>query len=280
MQKYEANRPENPHLLRYLKPSKSRAQRETLGITLSYRGHIFCYALRRLGVSVAILIAGAAVLGASAVAGGSTFSSQSEMEGQPRNVIKLGVYRFIVNDDASDIEGPFTPPGASANVLDTYSFALSYERFLTDNISVQLAAGYPPKFEVDGSGSIAGLGKIASTTALNPSIFVNYHFLDASAPIRPYVGIGANYTNFVDEQPTDSLEMGLGGATDVSLSSFVAVAVTGGVNIDLGGPWLASASISYLSSSTEVTIKTGGIVRKMDIDLDPVTLFVGLGYKF
>lgn len=225
-------------------------------------------------------MAGAAVSGAPALASDNTFAWQSGMGGQPRNVIKFGVYRFVVNDDASDIEGPFTPPGASANVLDTYSFALSYERFLTENISVQVAAGYPPKFEVDGSGSIAGLGEIASTTALNPSIFVNYHFLDESAPIRPYVGVGVNYTNFVDEQPTTSLEAGLGGATDVSLSSFVAVAVTGGVNIDLGGPWLASASVSYLSSSTEATIKTGGIVRKMDIDLDPITLFVGLGYKF
>lgn len=197
-----------------------------------------------------------------------------------KNLVRVGAYRFFVNDVADDIAGIFTPPNASANVKDTTSFALSYARFLTENISVQLAAGYPPKFAVAGSGSIAPLGEIASVTALNPTLFLNYHFFGAHSSVRPYLGVGVNYTNFVDEQPSTSLEAGLGGATSISLSSFVALAVTAGIDIKLQGPWVASISASYLSSDTTATITTGGIDRTMAIELDPVTLFVGLGYQY
>lgn len=195
------------------------------------------------------------------------------------NMIKVGIHRFIVNDEADDIVGPFTPPGATVNVLDSTGFALIYNRFLTDNISLQLSAGYPPEFEVKGAGVIAGLNKVVTTTALNPSVFLNYHFLERSAAIRPYVGIGVNYTNFVREEASASLE-GLLGPTRVSLSSFVAVAVTAGVDVRLGGPWTASISVSYLSTDTTATLVSGGIQRTMDVELDPVTVFVGLGYTF
>jgi outer membrane protein len=198
----------------------------------------------------------------------------------PKHLIKIGAYRFFVRDDADDLDGPFTPPFASADVNDTTSFALSYSRFLSDHLSVQFAMGYPPKFTVDGAGTISALGEIVTFATINPTVFFNYHFLEPSARIRPYVGIGVNYTNFIDEDPSTTLALGLGGPTSISLSSFVAIAATAGVDIQLHGPWIASVSLNYLRSDTTATITTGGIERTMDIDVDPLTLFVGIGYQF
>lgn len=209
----------------------------------------------------------------------SDLNADSAVSG-PKHLVKIGAYRFFVQDDAGDIQGPFTPPFATGDVNDTTSFALSYSRFLTDRLSVQFAMGYPPKFSVDGAGTISPLGEIVTVTAINPTVFLNYHFLDHTARIRPYVGIGVNYTNFVDEQPSASLQLGLGGATNISLSSFVAITATAGVDVRLHGPWIASVSVNYLSSDTTATISTGGLERTMDIDVDPITVFVGLGYEF
>ncbi len=215
------------------------------------------------------------VTSGSVMAGEPSFSSDA-----PKNVVKVGAYHFFVNDDAAGIAGPFTPAGATANVIDTTSFAFVYQRFLTDSLSIQVAGGYPPKFGVDGDGVIGGLGEVVTLTALNPTIFLSYHFLDRTAAIRPFLGVGVNYTNFVDEQSTAALDAALFGSTRVSLSSFVAVAVTAGADIRIAGPWTASVSLSYLSADTDATLVTGGISRTMNIELDPVTFFIGIGYEF
>lgn len=198
----------------------------------------------------------------------------------PRNQLSIGINRFIVNDRSDSMSGLYTPPGATADVFDTTSLAVTYRRYLGDRLSVQLAIGAPPKFDVHGDGTVAGLGTIVSLTALNPTVFLNYHFGERDWRVRPFAGVGVNYTRFVDEEASASLTWALGGPTSVSLESYVALAVIAGVDVQLPGDWVGTVSATYLSAETTATLNTFGIERKMDFEVDPVTLTFALGYAF
>ena len=56
----------------------------------------------------------------------------------------------------------------------------------------------------DGKGAIANLGKIGKTALLPPTLTLQYHFAPKT-DVRPYAGIGVNYSKFYNERaPTRS----------------------------------------------------------------------------
>lgn len=66
--------------------------------------------------------------------------------------------------------------------------------FFTKNIAVELILTYPQKHDVTLGGS-----KIGDVKHLPPVLSVQYHFIP-DGKIRPYVGVGVNYTRFMDVQ--------------------------------------------------------------------------------
>jgi len=140
--------------------------------------------------------------------------------------------------------------------------------------------GAPPRFEFQGGGSTASLGKTGSTVALNPAVLLEFHFFDPTSAIRPYIGVGLNYTKFINEESSNALAVALGGNTHVKLNDFVAPVVSAGIDANIEGPWLLSLSATYAKADTTATLTTAGIDRVVDVRLDPLVLFVGLGYQF
>ena len=196
-----------------------------------------------------------------------------------QNKLEIGAYSFKPQDSSGDLTGPATPPNANVSVGNSASVALLYMRMVSDNIGVQLAVGIPPKFSIYGTGSVAPMGKVATTTAINPAVAVLYFFGDSSDRLRPLVGAGLNYTKFVQTRSTNALDAALGPTTG-SLKSSWGPLVTAGATYRFDERWSLNGNVSYVKVKTTATLLSAGITRTLDVKVDPVVIKLTLGYSF
>ena len=143
--------------------------------------------------------------------------------GAQSNVVKVGALRYTTASQTNGIHGVGVPPGADAETGDATTLLLTYERALTPNIGVELVIGVPPKITAKATGTVAFLGDdVLSAKNVAPTLLMNYYFGDASSTIRPYVGVGLNYTKFA------SVKSSL--APKVEMSDSLGAAIQAGVN--------------------------------------------------
>ncbi len=67
----------------------------------------------------------------------------------------------------SPIHEPFPGSGASVNDADTFGMSLGY--FITDHISAELEGGVPPKFDINGTGTLSSARHARQRAPLEPS---------------------------------------------------------------------------------------------------------------
>lgn len=141
---------------------------------------------------------------------------------------------------------------------------LSY--FFTPNIAAELVLTHPQTVNVTLNG-----GDIGKVRALPPSLMLQYHFTDLGA-IKPYVGLGVNYTYF-------NKNKGLaGGVAEVERTSF-GLAAQLGVDFMLNKNLSINLDVKYIQMSTDVITSANG-QKVGKLDLNPITAGVGVGYRF
>src|SRR5262249_28286034 len=150
------------------------------------------------------------------------------------------LYQVFYHVKADDLQGPFVPAGANVDLKNTQTGYFAYIRRLNSHLDLELAFGIPPTTKTLGKGP-AALGSvpyngqvIATSKWLAPSIVLNYEFFSESAPLRPYVGVGVNYTTFYDRQVTGAGQAVAGGPTRLSLTSSVGPVGTLGLKYQPG----------------------------------------------
>jgi outer membrane protein len=202
------------------------------------------------------------------------------------NTFRAGLYYIHYDSSADDISGPYVPSGLNLEVNDLVTLYLAYVRTLSDHFDLELAFGYPPLSKTEGRGP-ATLGSVpyndqVITTArwIAPTALLNYQFFDPSHALRPYIGIGVNYTTFYDRQSTAAGNAASGGPTSISLTSSVGPAGTVGVQWKLSPRWSLYASYSASMVDSRLTADTAGLIRTTHIDFWPLALVVSGGFSF
>ena len=139
--------------------------------------------------------------------------------------------------------GLYTPAGVNVDLKNTQTAYFGYIRRLNSYLDLELAFGVPPNTKTIGKGP-ATLGSvpyngqtIATAKWLAPSALIEYKFFSESAALRPYIGVGVNYTSFYDRQVTAAGAAGTGGPTRLSLTSSVGPVGTVGLKYQLGSRW-------------------------------------------
>jgi len=207
------------------------------------------------------------LLVAAALAALACGSAQAQL-----NVVKLGVTGYQPDSRTSGIQGIGVPPGADATVGSATTAVFVYERMLGPNFSAELVLGVPPRVKARATGSVAFLGDdVLSAKNIAPTIFVNYHFGAQADALRPYVGVGLNYTRF------DSARSKL--APKVEMSDSTGLALVGGVNYVLDRKWSLFASVARVDTKSKL-VATGTTVLTTTIDFRPTTYTVGTAYRF
>ena len=150
-----------------------------------------------------------------------------------------------------------------------------------DNWVLELIAATPFSHDVNGTGGLAG-NKIANIKHLPPSLVAQYHFLDTSYQLRPFIGVGVNYTTFFDEQPSQALKATLG--TDdvkVELDDSVGFLVQVGANYTMDDHWGLHAMVSIMDIDTDATVYANNAkALTSTVELDPVVAMFGVKYSF
>ena len=123
-----------------------------------------------------------------------------------------------------------------------------------------------------------GLGDIADTKHLPPTLMVQYYFGEPQSKFRPYVGAGLNYTMFFDEG-FNSTGKGAG-LSDLKLDDSFGLAANIGVDYMINDQWFLNAAAWYANIETEATYKAGGVKQKTDVKINPWVFMISGGYKF
>ncbi|HTV97468.1 MAG TPA: OmpW family outer membrane protein [Steroidobacteraceae bacterium] len=205
---------------------------------------------------------------------------------EPPNDVRLGLYSVFYHTSADDVSGPYVPPGVNLKADNLETLYAGYVRHLPDNFAVELALGWPPAQKVKGEGpasvgSVPYNGEVLSSARwISPTLLVEYNFLSDTSPLRPYVGVGVNYTTFYDRDTTAAGNAALGGPTKLSLTASVGPAVTGGVTYRISDRWHLHASYSWSQVKTNLTADTDGYIRATRISFGPQALVISAGYSF
>ena len=147
-------------------------------------------------------------------------------------------------------------------------FDVSY--FFTKNIAAELVLTWPQQVNITAGPGNENIGKIS---ALPPSLLAQYHFTDLGA-IKPYVGVGVNYTIFGNRQNFP----GASNSVQVDNSS---VGIVGQIGADymFDKNWGMNIDLKYATMSTNVkTVQDGTNLGKLT--LNPWMPAVGVTYKF
>lgn len=141
------------------------------------------------------------------------------------------------------------------------TFNIAY--FITPHWAVDLLGGLPFKHDIRLNG-----GKVGSTKQLPPIVTFQYHFFPY-ASVRPFVGIGVNYTHFFEEK--------LDGGGDLHLSDSWGLAYQAGFDVALGEHWSIGTDVRYARIDSDVKIN-GNKVGKVDVD--PMVYSLNVGFRF
>jgi outer membrane protein len=222
-----------------------------------------------------------------ALAGALCFAVPAAADDQTwNNSFRLGSFAIFYHTSADDLQGPYVPAGVNFKAKDLETLYVGLVRRVSSDFDVELALGYPPLSKVEGRGpatvgSVPYDGQIVSSARwLSPTLFLEYKFLPESSALRPYIGVGVNYTAFYSRDSTAAGDAGLGGPTRLSLTSSVGPAGTVGLSYDVSGHWHLYTSYSISRVNTNITADTDGVERTTRIKFGPQAWVVSVGYSF
>lgn len=218
--------------------------------------------------------------------GASVARPADQADAPPPNTVRLGLYDIFYHVSADDISGPYVPAGVNLDVKNLQTLYIAYVRHFHTHFDLELAFGLPPVTKTIGRGpaelgSVPYNGQVISTARwFAPSLLFNYVFFSDAQALRPYVGVGVNYTRFYDRQSTAAGNAASGGPTQLSLTSSVGPLGVVGLSYHWAPRWSAYASYTFSNVHTDLTANTAGVIRTTHVQFGPQALILSVGYSF
>ena len=196
-------------------------------------------------------------------------------------MVRGRVIGVLPDEGATLSVGGSTIPG-DVDIGDQYVPELDITYFFNDNFAVELILAVTPH-DVKATG--VTVGPLTNATVdlgdvwlLPPTLTAQYHF-NTDGRVKPYVGAGVNATFFFneDEGPV---------ADGIEYDPSVGFALQAGVDIDLDGTpggWAFNADVKKIWINPDVTVDFStalGASLDAEVDIDPVVVGLGLGYRF
>lgn len=212
----------------------------------------------------------------------------------------------------------FDSPGTSFSPSDATTIVATFVRTLGDHFLIKFEGGIPPRFKLNGSGTVVAPGPsgalfsvdlgndanqpLATARQWSPITLLQFRPLSPASRIQPYLGVGVGYTFFTNVKLGSGTDADLNrqfgtplaalalkpGPTSASAhaSSSIAMAFNGGVSWLLDDHWALTGSVSYglLSTNTRIDLKAAdGTVlarSRSSLVLNPLITGLLLNYRF
>lgn len=170
---------------------------------------------------------------------------------------RAGVSYIVPTSDPGDI----LPGTIDIDSDPGLTFNVAY--FFTPHLAIDVLGGLPFEHDIKLNGD-----KVGKTKQLPPIVSLQYHFAP-DAQIRPFVGIGLNYTYFYDEE--------LDNGAKLELSDSWGAAFQVGLDVAIDEHWSLGGDVRYAKIDSDVKINGNKVGS---VDVDPTVYSLNLGYRF
>jgi outer membrane protein len=180
-------------------------------------------------------------------------------------------------------------------VSDSDTLGLNATYFIDSNWAVEGVFGVPPKFKLDGTGTLGRVGQLGEARQWSPTILGKYYFNDGESAFRPFVGLGATYVWYSDVKLTPNLQSALATQfhqspfavnTTAKLDSKFAPVLNIGAAYQFDKHWGISFSVSYIPLKTKAKLTTNSVfglpvaTSEASLKLNPIVTYVAATYRF
>ena len=182
-------------------------------------------------------------------------------------IVRAGLGVVAPDGDGTDVSAgnALGLPAGTVDVDDGYAATITVAYMVTDHIGVELLASTPFNHDID----YTGLGDIAETDQLPPTLSLQYHF-GPFGRMQPYVGAGVNYTIFFNEDTKIA-------GTTLNLEDSIGLAGQIGFDWHFGNNWIANIDARYIDIEPKAEING---VDLGDVEIDPFVYSINVGYNF
>lgn len=192
-----------------------------------------------------------------------------ETAGKHAGLVVLNLRATNVSPVGSDpiVTAAGAATGLGAKVDDFTAPTLGLTWFFTDNLAVEVIAG-TTRHTVRAVGGATN-AEVHKEWVLPPVVALQYHFAPQGR-VSPYVGAGANAMLFYSGKDLNGYR--------VKLDDGLGLALQGGVDVALSGPWSLNLDVKKVFFKTDASINGGALAAT--VHLDPWVLSAGFGRRF
>jgi outer membrane protein len=194
-------------------------------------------------------------------------------------MVQLGWDKIMPKVKSGDLSQP-SLPGTKIDIKSASALFATLTYMVTDDISVEVLGGAPYKHDIVGAGAVSGIGKIGSVHQVAPTVLLQYRFLPADAPLRPYVGAGPTFAKFYGTKGSGALTAVTnpgGPPTTIGGDTEWGGTIEAGANYKIDKHWFIDAAILKTFISTKATLSTG---QSTSAKLNPIAINASIGYTF
>lgn len=191
-------------------------------------------------------------------------------------LLRVRAITVVPNEDSGGITPAF--PNERLAVGNAVMPEVDATYMATDHLGFELIASTTKHSAKGTSGTTGGIGTLATTWVLPPTLTAQYHFTP-TAHVRPYLGAGINYTVFWNEKASDGLQTAVG-RTHVGMKDSVGWAAQAGVDADITPKLFLNLDVKYIDMGTTVRLDTAAAgTQQVKLDLNPLVFGVGMGLR-
>ncbi len=173
-------------------------------------------------------------------------------------------------------------PGTGVNVDDNFSLDLSLAYMISDRWAIELLADLSSKHSVSAYGlealNVPNGTNVVDTNVLPPTLFFQYQFRPTEK-VRPYFGVGINYTLFFNEELSAAAKSVLG-ASNLDLESSFGLGAQFGIDFEMENNWFFNVDVKYIQIDTEASFETAIGPALVEVDINPTVFGIGFGRTF
>lgn len=186
-------------------------------------------------------------------------------------LIRVRALGVLPNGSGSTIAGA---PIYGAKLSDNVVPEVDFTYFINKHLAVEVIAAIAHTSLTGGLTPVGLNHNFANTTLLPPTATLQYHF--AMGQFDPYLGVGANYTWFLETTSPLTRSLGYGNAVNIKPSA--GLALQAGFDYYLTKNWALNADAKYLFLNTDANTPFGP--NTVHVNADTWLVSVGVGYRF
>jgi len=194
-------------------------------------------------------------------------------------LVALGWNKIMPKVKSDDLTPP-SLPGSKIDIKSASALFATVTYMITPDFSVEALGGLPYKHDIEGAGSVSGVGKIGTIHQISPTVLLQYRFLAADGPFRPYIGAGPTFAKFYGTKGSAALTAVTnpgGPPTTVGGDTEWGTTLQAGGNYKIDKHWFLDAAVLKTFISTKATLSTG---QSTSAKLNPVSINASIGYTF